>query len=504
MSHSSDAALTSAHISRRVIHLARDIPLIPLRHKLAPISGSVETSDASPLCAARRELEEETTLTPSSLRLRRQGKPFSFVDEALSREWTIYPFAFDLTSTDQGGKGEEGIATDWEHESWDWYDPRSVRDDDEFGGVPHLATSLRRAWFEYDLGDGAGGVLSKGLQTLQEDHESGARVLAGKALEILADVLVSLETEHQEEWWKHARTAAWHLWKNGRESMGAAILNVILTGLREIEAAVLPKWAGNSRNDREAAIRTALLNYVESRMGINDDISQSFRSYLEGTYPYSDPLKILTLSSSSTISKCLLDVINSGTRTFDIRVLESRPLFEGASMAATLEKNTIRQIKNPDGNSTSTVTVYTDAAAAIASKDVDLVLLGADMISSNGDTCNKTGSLPAVLSGRHVSSSVKVVVVADREKVFPFSPPEHEENDRAEVTAAWSSGGSAGAAEAFRGPEHGGVVKNVYFEWVDSSLIDNYVLEDGHKKAGEISEIARSVKEAAHHFLDDL
>lgn len=392
--------------------------------------------------------------------------------------------------------------TDWEHEGWGWYDPRSVKDDDEFGGVPHLSMSLRRAWFEYEIGDEAGGVLASGLQTLQEDHESGARVLAGNALTILADVLVSLVTEDRDEWWKHARTAAWHLWKNGRESMGAAILNVVLTGLRETEKAVLSRWDHESRSHREAAIRSAFETYRKKRLGINDGISQSFTSFLEATYPSSQSVKILTLSSSSTISKCLLHVINSGTRTLDVRVLESRPLFEGASMAATLA-NAITQVNTREWN-TSTVAVYTDAAAAIASTDVDLVLLGADMISSNGDTCNKTGSLPAVLSARHVSPNVKVAVVADQEKVFPYSPPPHEENCSEEVSAAWGSGGSAGVAEAFRGSELGSVVKNVYFEWVVSSLIDYYVLEDGHKTSGDIGEIARTVEEAADHFFNDL
>lgn len=469
--------------------------MTPPRHKLAPISGSVETSDASPLCAAWRELQEETTLTSTSLRLRRQGKPFSFVDEALSREWTIYPFAFDFVPAYQGGKGEEGIVTDWEHKGWGWYDPRTVRDDDEFGGVPHLATSLRRAWFEYDLGDGAGGILSKGLQALQEDHENGARVLAGNALDILADVLVTLDAEGRDGWWRDARMAAWHLWKNGRESMGAAILNVILAGLREIEKAVLPRWDADSRSGREVAIRTALRNYEESRVGVNDDISQSFRSFLEATFPPSHPVRILTLSASSTTTKCLLDAIDG-----EIRVLESRPLFEGASTAATLA-DAITQASTPQRHA-STVTVYTDAAAAIASKEVDVVLLGSDMISANGDTCNKTGSLPAVLSARHVSPGVKVVVVADREKVSPFSPPDHEENDRAEVMAAWSFGVSAEAAAAFRAGT--GVVKNVYFEWVDSGLVDSYVLEDGHWTARDIGAVAGSVREAADHFFDDL
>jgi translation initiation factor 2B subunit (eIF-2B alpha/beta/delta family) len=63
------------------------------------------------------------------------------------------------------------------------------------------------------------------------------------------------------------------------------------------------------------------------------------------------------------------------------------------------------------------LTVYTDASAALASKEVDFVLLGADRISDSGSVSNKTGSLPAVLSARHVCPVAKVLVLSELEKV---------------------------------------------------------------------------------------
>lgn len=51
----------------------------------------------------------------------------------------------------------------------EWFDPMQVSGSDEFGGVPRLVDSLRRVWLEYDLGEDAGGILSRGLQRLRDD-----------------------------------------------------------------------------------------------------------------------------------------------------------------------------------------------------------------------------------------------------------------------------------------------------------------------------------------------
>lgn len=114
------------------------------QHKLAPISGSVERRDSNaPLATALREIREETALDPpSDLQLLRQGKPYAFADESVGREWIVHPFAFRLKSNEEGGKGEEGIATDWEHEGWEWHDPLLVEDSDEFGGVSDFSVFI--------------------------------------------------------------------------------------------------------------------------------------------------------------------------------------------------------------------------------------------------------------------------------------------------------------------------------------------------------------------------
>jgi translation initiation factor 2B subunit (eIF-2B alpha/beta/delta family) len=63
------------------------------------------------------------------------------------------------------------------------------------------------------------------------------------------------------------------------------------------------------------------------------------------------------------------------------------------------------------------ITLYPDAAAALASSGVDILLLGADRIAASGAVSNKTGSLPASLSVRHISPVAKVVVLSELEKV---------------------------------------------------------------------------------------
>ena len=449
-------------------------------------------------------------MTKKSLRLRRQGKKYSFIDERLKREWTIHPFAFDLIPIEKGGKGEAGLTIDWEHEGWGWHNPRDVNDSDAFGGVPRLAVSLRRAWIEYDIGEEAGKILASGLEDLQEDHLNGARILAAKALDTFTNVVAALDAESQEEWWKQARMVAWNVWKNGRESMGAAILNVMLSSLKLIESRVLSKWKDLSKADRGKAIREALEEYGRQRLDLNKNISSSFQSLIETNYSKDRPVRVLTLSGSSTISRCLTDTMEAANFPFDLRILESRPRFEGAALAA----KTVDFIEKLNANSAtpnpSTVTVFTDACAAIAAKDVDLVLLGADVISSDGDVCNKTGSLPAVLSAKHVSPSVKVVAIADKEKVFPFEPPAREENDPEEITGTWYTVEATVAAEATIIPEKEpekkpvGDVKNLYFEWVESGLVDDFVLEDGCKTAADIREIASTVEKEASRFFDEL
>ncbi|KAK1246301.1 hypothetical protein MKX08_000103 [Trichoderma sp. CBMAI-0020] len=465
-------------------------------HKLAAISGGVELQDASPLATAWRELAEETTLTATSLRLFRQGKPYSFADVDVGREWTINPFGFILKSAQQGGAGAAGIKIDWEHEAYQWIDPDEI-DEISHQGVPRLKESLRRVWFEIDLGRHAADVLAAGLKALQDDHVSGARELAAKALAVYLDVIPRLEIKDQTAWWKNVRFAAWHLWKNGRESMGAPILSVVLSSLDIIEKH-LPTTSSSSNlsNELVEQIYTEIKAFGTARQQSGTKIANTFASFLDH-FPKDKPLKILTLSSSSTITASLIHVLSSdSSRPLDIHILESRPLFEGVRLAQRLSS-----IAQTNAKTNVSITLHTDASAALASQNAHVLLLGADLIDRSGNVSNKTGSLPAVLAARHVSPGAKVVVVAEKEKILPFDPPGHDEdNDAGELVHSWGDVVGAALEKGLPGVN----VKNVYFEWVPATMVHLYLTEDGIEGTQDVERWAGEVRQKADRFFDDL
>ncbi|GJN73786.1 hypothetical protein PLICBS_007869 [Purpureocillium lilacinum] len=632
----------------RVAFFRRSGAVNTYQHKYAPISGSVEASDASPLATAWRELSEETTLTARQLRLFRQGKPYTFSDTSVGREWTINPFAFIFTtpgsssssssttttaspsslppsSSSRGGdtkvddspedrgyggdadeeKDKEkqddrraGLRLDWEHEGYAWFDPADISDDPSFGGVPRLKESLRRVWFEIDLGRDAARVLDEGLRALQADHESGARQLAAKALDVFMDVLPLLPRSADssgidERWWRNVRIAGWHLWKNGREAMGAPILSAVLACLNIIESkrAALPPSSSAAPATASRAfiddVLVALRAFASHRTETGKAIGEAFAQFLRDEFsncaapgsgdvgagagagggdgqseggggnlkPWTKEVKIVTLSCSSTITAALTHALKQpDVPALDVHVLESRPLFEGVKTARALAAalHTAGRGRSGDGAGAGEkprgrVTLHTDSSAAVAAQGAHMVLLGADLISPRGDVSNKTGSLPLVLSARHVNAALsssssssfpsvpktsqiqiqhppRIVTLAEKEKVLPFEPPAHaEENDPREVTAAWEGepnihnsskvhddkgkeGRETGHNTETSEAPGGGVVevKNVYFEWVPAALVTDYVTEDGVTTRGGIGEWAKGARERADRFFGDL
>src|SRR6202030_3223187 len=99
-------------------------------------------------------------------------------------------------------------------------------------------------------------------------------------------------------------------------------------------------------------------------------------------------ITILTLSASSTIRERIIHAaIILDALGLDIRLLASRPLYEGVSFASTL----LSQFPSHLKTSPVEITLYPDAAAALASSGVDILLLGADRIAASGAVSNKTG-----------------------------------------------------------------------------------------------------------------
>jgi translation initiation factor 2B subunit (eIF-2B alpha/beta/delta family) len=470
------------------------------RNHLAPISGSIGPSDASPLAAAWREIVEETTLDPSALTFLRHGKSYTFADPSVGREWTICPFAFALKPPT--AETESRIAIDWEHTSWAWHDPSSVTDDPSFHGVPRLAESLRRVWFENDLGPSAGAILSSGLRSLATDNVSGARQMAGSALRILRETIVAFSPcAPTEEWWSVARMVAWHLVKNGRESMSAAIQSALLAALSDIEK----RMATHPRDEKDSfllVVTECIDDVLAQRTQSATTLFSSLADFLTSGFPPSPSrtLSLLTLSESSTITHALLHLARSGAfAKLDIRILESRPLLEGVSLAASLASaNTnLSEVR---------ITIHTDASAALASHGIDVVMLGADCIASSGAVSNKTGSLPAVLSARYVTSSstrAKIVVLSDTDKITPPRSASHvvEDGGAEPMAAAWTTSqrlrvaaDRINAAAQTTSNKVEVVVRNLSFEWVPAELVDVYLTERGKWTVDDIARHAEGLR----------
>ncbi|KAI8625895.1 translation initiation factor eIF-2B subunit family protein [Xylariaceae sp. FL1651] len=479
------------------------------QHKLAPLSGSVEEYDANPLATALREIQEETTLPPSSLELLRVGKPYTFTDDSVGREWTINPFAFRLREAAEGGKGEEGIVLDWEHEAIEWHDPLQVSESDEFGGVPKLVNSLRRVWPAYDLGSEVSQVLINGIQILRDDHEHGARELAGVAVSTLRDVISQMGVSQpiDESWWSKVRMAAWHICQS-RRSMGAAITSAIVKALNAVRIVHLTDL---DASEKIWQMTRVLDQQLTQRISVTGRICQSFIDYVRSSVLQDgmpkDNLSILTLSSSSTISGCLSQAASNLGVVLDLRILESRPLCEGVTLASKLLEEDAKLSKMK-------ITIFSDASVALAANGVDLVLLGADRINLAGHISNKIGSLPAVLSARHVIPNVKVLILSDTEKIAgPGSMEEHEseENDPSELSQAWGDTvtGAQVVKDSFQSGktnnDHSKVsIRNPYFEWVPSQFIDAYATEEGLWSTEQIQQRSDWIGKKMEQLFDDL
>ena len=433
---------------------------------------------------AWKELEDGTGLTSNDLTLLHAGKPHHFFAADLSRRWTIHPFAFVLSPT------APGIRINWKHTEFRFVQPEDV---ETYATVPDLDITLWRTLTGPDT--------AEGLKDLREDHASGARSLATKAVRILLISVMGSDLDwssNVESYWRGFRLVAWHLAVNGRPSMGAAIERAVL---RAVVLAAPGIAAAKSVADAKQVLVTACQDTLRERAGGREDVAREFVRYLAAAEPPPTPgadaprdeITFLTLSISCA-KLCVLEFARrAARRRVHIIVLESRPGFEGVRMAvdltrqiaALLDSEAAAHAAAPDGpppvRDRIRLTLATDASVGRLAPAVDYVVLGSDRINHAGDASNKVGSLSAVLTARAVAlrGPAKVIVAAETEKISRLGSPHDalvEANRPDEVAAAWPI--PAAAKEALlRSP----VVEivNVCFEWVSSRYIDVWITEKG-------------------------
>jgi ribose 1,5-bisphosphate isomerase len=162
---------------------------------------------------------------------------------------------------------------------------------------------------------------------------------------------------------------------------------------------------------------------------------------------------VFTHCHSSSVVAVLLAAKKKG-RHFSVMATETRPLFQGRRTAAELAKAGIP------------VTLFVDSAARFAVKEADIMLLGADEMTSDGRIINKIGSeLFSIIAGKY---DVPVYACMDSWKLSPKS-----------LVGLMDRIEQRPSREVWDRPPKGVVVRNPAFEKILPELITGVISELG-------------------------
>jgi ribose 1,5-bisphosphate isomerase len=268
------------------------------------------------------------------------------------------------------------------------------------------------------------------IEVVRNDREHGSRWLVGEVIAILEELARARELSPEER--------LRQLRKAGEELLQA----------RPAMAAI----AGAVRRILQApggvegiALEAARLREEYERAPLQ--ISAHARPVLAGT--------LMTHSLSGTVLEALRSCAAQIKRVI---VLEGRPRYEGREMA--------RQLLALD----FTVTLITDAAAAIFLPACTAVVVGADSVLANGDVINKAGT--ALLAWACRGYGVPFYVLCESLKISPQPWTGDlrllEEKEPAEVLP-----------EAMAGLD----VRNFYFDRTPGELVTAIITERGFLKS---------------------
>ena len=288
------------------------------------------------------------------------------------------------------------------------------------------------------------------IRDMFEDHDSGARQLALKALFALKLSIAQFPLERSS--WPEVVNCAWYI-SEARPSMKSALHTAVLRALHEIKD-IYPSPNTNEKIDQVI---------VEEQTTL-DRIANHFVRYVVSNF--SLRVSILTLSNSSTIAAALQALFKSSlSPPIELIILESRPLLEGLNLAKSILPH------KPDH---VTIEIATDAAGALFASSANLTLIGSDHINPyNGNVKNKIGSVAVA------AAAARTLAITSTDKLGAVEMDEPiEENEEGEVRELWKIDGLEGVA-----------VRNPYFEWVKGENVDAYVTERGILGLTELKDI---------------
>jgi ribose 1,5-bisphosphate isomerase len=172
---------------------------------------------------------------------------------------------------------------------------------------------------------------------------------------------------------------------------------------------------------------------------------------------------VLTHCHSSTVTGMLKWAKEEG-KTFEVVCTESRPVFQGRITAKELLEAGIR------------TTLIVDSAVRYFMNEVDLVVVGADALTSEGNIINKIGTSMVALAAKEARTPFYVV-----SELLKFDP--------ATVSGDYERIEERSASEVWDDPPHGLIIRNPAFDVTRRDFIHGIICEEGIISPHSINEV---------------
>lgn len=220
------------------------------------------------------------------------------------------------------------------------------------------------------------------------------------------------------------------------------------------------------------AVESSEKGTVKDLVDVVSQVSRQFLENLEGSKEkiaaigskrISHRSRVLTHCHSSTVTNMLRRAREDG-KSFEVVCTESRPVFQGRITAKEMLAAGIK------------TTLIVDSAVRYFMNEVDLVVVGADAITSEGNVINKIGTSMVAFAAKEARTPFYVV-----SELLKFDPATiHGDYERIE---------ERNPSEVWDDPPSGLIIRNPAFDVTRRDFIHGIICEEGIISPHSISEL---------------